>query len=161
VTTQSTPTAGPPSRRSKRPRVSFVGVPFLAGLVALIVALVLVVVIRRWDGVCSRRCCLWISGVAALIVSANGIDRSLSGRTGRWSDEVLHCLSASIVMLAVALVLGAFIPPLLGISASASLFAAIGCDVVIGFVAGILMLVVIVPSGLAGGELSYCLRQIR
>jgi hypothetical protein len=74
---------------------------------------------------------------------------------------VLHCLSASIVMLAVALVLGAFIPPLLGISASASLFAAIGCDVVIGFVAGILMLVVIVPSGLAGGELSYCLRQIR
>lgn len=64
-------------------------------------------------------------------------------------------------MLAVALVLGAFIPSLLGISASASLFAAIGCDVVIGFVAGILTLGVIVPSGLAGGELSYWLRQIR
>ena len=153
--TTTTPTAGPLDRRTDRPSVWSVFLPLLAGVVALIVALVLIVVIRPLGWRLLATIALWVVGVAALIVFADAADESLGDRTREWGDEALHCVSASLVALALAVILGAFLPSLFGLSASPSLFSAVGVDVLIGFLAGVLTLVVTVSSGWAGGELSY------
>ena len=160
MTISTAPPAVPPERSPKRPWLSSVVLPGVAGIVAIIGALILIVVIRPLGWRLLATGLLWVMGVAGLIVSSDGLDQ-VRGRSGRLADEALHCLSASFVALALVVVLGAVVPSLLSVSASPPLFAAVGCDVVIGLVAGFLTLLLAVLSGWAGGELSYRLRRTR
>lgn len=160
MTTQTAPTSDSPSRPIWR-WVWLVVLPGLAGIAATIGALVLIVVIRPLGWRLLAALLLWIVGVAALILFADGLDQCLPGRRGRWAGEALHWLAASFVALALVVVMGAFVPSLLGLPASPSLLAAVGCDVLIGILAGLLTVGLIVFSGWAGGEISYRVRRMR
>lgn len=161
MTSSSTPTPDSHSRRPNRQRVWSVLVSFLAGLVATIAALVLIVVIRPLGWRLLTTALLWIPGVTALIVFSDGLDQVLPGRRRRWAAEAVHWLSASFVALALAVVLGAFVPSLFGLSTSPPVFAALGCDALIGILAGLLTVGLTAVSGWAGGELSYRVRRLR
>jgi hypothetical protein len=155
------PTAGSPDRSTRWPWLWSVVVPFLAGVVAMIGALVLIVVIRPLGWRLLATLLLWIAGVAALILFSDGLDESLPGRRRRWAAEALHWLSASFVALALAVVLGAVVPSLFSVSDTPPLFVALGCDALIGVLAGLLTLLLTAFSGWAGGELSYRVRRMR
>jgi len=60
--TTTTPTAGPLDRRTNRPSVWSAFLPLLAGVVALIVALVLIVVIRPLGWRLLATIALWVVG---------------------------------------------------------------------------------------------------
>ena len=156
----TTPTADSPGRRPRR-RVWSVVVSGLAGVVAMILALVLIVVIRPLGWRFLAAALLWIPGVTALMLFADGLDQLLPSRKGRWAGEALHWLSASFVALALVVVIGAFVPSLLGVSTSPSLLAAIGCDVLIAILAGVLTFGLIAFSGWAGGAISDLVRGMR
>jgi hypothetical protein len=136
-------------------------IPFLAGVVAMIFALVLIVVIRPLGWRLLAAVLAWIPGAAALILFSDGLDKLVPDRKGRrWVVEGLHWLSASLVALAAAVIIGAFLPSLFGMSASPPFFAALGCDALIGALAGLLTLFLVVLSGWGGDRLSYWLRRI-
>lgn len=126
----------------------------------MIGGLVLIVVIRPLGWRLLGSLVLWIPAVAALILFSDGLDQSLPGRRRRWAAEALHWLSASFVALAFVVVLGALVPSLFSFSVSPPLFAALGCDALIGILAGLLTLGLTAFSGWAGGELSYRVRQL-
>lgn len=138
-----------------------VAVPFLAAALATLGELVLVVTIRPLGWRLLATLLLWIPSIAALLLFSDALDRSWRGRRRRWAAELLHWLSATFVALAVVVVLGAFVPSLLSLSVSPPLLAALGCDLLIALLAGVLTLGLIAVSGWAGGELSYRVRRMR
>ena len=147
-------TGGLPSRPPERPVVWSVVAPLLVAVTAMIGGLVLIVVIRPFGWRLLAALPPWILGIAALILFSYALEQSLPGGRRRWVGEVLHWLSASFVALALVVVLGAFVPSLLSLSVSPSFIAALGCDALIGLLAGLLTLGLTAFSGWAGGKLS-------
>lgn len=155
MTSPTTPTAGLPRGAPRRSVVWSVFVPFLAALTLMSLGLVLIVVIRPFGWRLLATLFLSILGIAALILFSYGLEQSLPGRRRHpWAGEVLHWLSASFVALALVVVLGAFVPSLLSLSVSPPFFVALGCDALIGLLAGLLTLGLTALSGWAAGELS-------
>jgi hypothetical protein len=103
---------------------------------------------------------MWLAGVALLIMSTDELDQQWSGRGFRGAGEVLQWLSASVFGLAVAVVLGAFVPSLLRTSNTPSFASALGCDALIGAATGALTLGLVALNGWLGGWLASRVRRI-
>ena len=161
VTTPTIP-PGDLSRRSPNlARGLIVVVPFFAGVAAMIVALVGIVVIRPLGWRLLATFLLWIPGAAALILFSDGLDQLFPGRQRRrWVVEALHWLSGSLVALALVVVLGAFVPSLFGMSVSPAFWPALGCDALIGALAGFATFLLVASGGWAGEKLAYLLRRM-
>ncbi len=142
-----------PSSEGRRP--IRVVASLLVGLAAFVAALVLIVVIRIWEVRLLVTVVLWILGVAALVVFSDALNRLLPGRKDERVADALHWLSTSFVALVLAVVLGAILPSILGLSVFPSPWAALGCDALVGGLAGLGTLVLVSVSGWAGGELSF------
>lgn len=127
----------------------------------MIVALVLIVAIRPIGWRLLAAFLLWIPGAASLILFSDGLDQLFPGRRRRrWVVEALHWLSASFVALALTVVLGAFVPSLLGLSVSPHFWPALGCDALIGALAGFATFLLVASSGWAGEKLAHVLRRL-
>jgi hypothetical protein len=126
----------------------------LFGLLALGAALVLVVVVRPLGVRLPVTVLLWLFGIATLIALSDLLDQRPADRKISWIGEAVHFVSASAVALVFAMIAGAFVPSLLGLSDSPAFGSAFGCDLVVGLLAGGLTLALTALSGVVGGKLS-------
>ena len=145
----------------RRPAAWSVLAWLLGGALALIGALVVIVVIRPLGWRLLATLLLWLAGIAALLLFSDGMDQSWTGPRRQWASQALHWVSASFVALALVVALGAIVPSLLSVPVSPSLLAALGCDLLIGVLAGVATVLLTTLSGWAGGWLSYRIRRWR